>query len=109
MATFHYDNGRLHSDGVDLTQIGAEAGTPCYVYSRDRVLENWSAIRSAFSQAEIHYSLKANANLALVKLLIAAAAALDAVRLRGAFQPLIGCAAHAAPRSCGVAFHRAAR
>src|SRR5262249_25998102 len=77
--TFHYEKGLLHADGVKLNKIAAEAGTPCYIYSRDRVLENWSTLRSAFPQAEIHYSLKANANLALVRLLIQAGAGLDAV------------------------------
>src|SRR5579859_8125054 len=76
---FHYVDGQLYADRVALTEIAAEAGTPSYVYSRDRVLENWAGIRSAFPQADIHYSLKANANLALVKRLIAAGAGLDAV------------------------------
>src|SRR5579859_5156978 len=76
---FHYVDGQLYADRVALTEIAAEAGTPCYVYSRDRVLENWAGIRSAFPQADIHYSLKANANLALVKLLIDSGAGLDAV------------------------------
>ncbi len=79
MATFHYENGQLHADRVDLTEIAAKAGTPCYVYSRDRVLENWSKLRAAFPQADIHYSLKANANLALVRLMIEAGAGIDAV------------------------------
>src|SRR5579859_291859 len=76
---FHYVDGQLYADRVALTEIAAEAGTPSYVYSRDRVLENWAGIRSAFPQADIHYSLKANANLALVKLLIDSGAGLDAV------------------------------
>src|SRR5437016_3235090 len=76
---FHYDNGQLYADQVDLATVAAEVGTPCYVYSRDRVLENWSRLRAAFPQAEIHYSLKANANLALVRLLVEAGAGLDAV------------------------------
>jgi len=52
---------------------------PCYVYSRDQILENWTRLRSAFPDAEIHYSLKANGNLALVRLLVDAGAGLDAV------------------------------
>ncbi len=79
MATFHYDNGQLYADHVDLAEIADEEGTPCYVYSRDRVLENWLRLRSAFPQADIHYSLKANANLALIKPLVEAGARVDAV------------------------------
>src|SRR5205823_5961011 len=62
-----------------LAQIAAQAGTPCYIYSRDSILSNWSRLRKAFPAAEIHYSLKANGNLALVRLLLEAGASLDAV------------------------------
>lgn len=78
-ATFHYRDGRLHADGVDLARLASEVGTPCYVYSRDRLLENFQRVKSAFPQARIHYSLKANANLALIRLLVEAGAGLDAV------------------------------
>jgi diaminopimelate decarboxylase len=76
---FHYVDGMLYADQIDLTEIAAQAGTPCYLYSRDSMLSNWSRLRKAFPDAEIHYSLKANANLALVRLLIEAGASLDAV------------------------------
>src|SRR5262245_3195931 len=77
--SFQYYNGRLYADQADLAQIAAQAGTPCYVYSRDPALANWSRLRKAFPDAEIHYSLKANGNLALVRLLFEAGASLDAV------------------------------
>ena len=77
--TFRYERGELYADQVDVARLAAEVGTPCYVYSRDRILENWSRLRDAFPQAEIHYSLKANANLALVRLLVQTGAGLDAV------------------------------
>ncbi len=78
-AAFQYRDGRLHADGVDLAHLASEVGTPCYVYSRDRLLENFQRVKSAFPQARIHYSLKANANLALIRLLVEAGAGLDAV------------------------------
>jgi diaminopimelate decarboxylase len=77
--TFQYRAGQLHADGVDLRALAAEVGTPCYVYSRERALANLQRLRGAFPRAEIHYSLKANANLSLVRLLIEAGAGLDAV------------------------------
>jgi diaminopimelate decarboxylase len=77
--SFHYHNGQLYANQVDLAEIAASVGTPCYIYSRDHMLENWSRLRAAFPEAEIHYSLKANANLALVRLLVEAGAGLDAV------------------------------
>src|SRR5438067_12144061 len=75
----HYQNGQLFVDGVDVAALAAEVGTPCYVYCRERILDNYGRLRTAFPQAEIHYSLKANANLAIIKLLIEAGAGLDAV------------------------------
>lgn len=77
--TFHYQNGQLYADGVSLVEIAAQVGTPCYVYSRDRALANLRRVQLAFPGAEIHYSLKANANLALVRVLAAAGAGFDAV------------------------------
>ncbi len=78
-ATFHYHAGRLHADGVALDQLAAAVGTPCYAYSRDRALDNLRRLQKAFPAAEIHYSLKANANLAIIRFLIQAGAGLDAV------------------------------
>jgi diaminopimelate decarboxylase len=79
-STFHYHKGQyLHADGVNLAELAFTIGTPCYVYSRDRALANLNRLRTAFPEAEIHYSLKANANLTLIRMLIEAGAALDAV------------------------------
>jgi diaminopimelate decarboxylase len=78
-STFQYHEGTLHADGVNLSELAAAVGTPYYLYSWDRALANLNRLRAAFPQAEIHYSLKANANLALIRILIAAGAGLDAV------------------------------
>lgn len=76
---FDYRRGELYADGVPLRAIAEQTGTPYYVYSRDRILENYGRLRAAFPEAEIHYSLKANANLAIVRTLVNAGAGLDAV------------------------------
>lgn len=76
-----YRNGVLHCDAVPLSQIAAQVGTPTYVYSLKRALANLQRIRTAFAalRPHIHYSAKANANLALLKTLIDAGAGVDAV------------------------------
>ncbi|MBX3063127.1 MAG: diaminopimelate decarboxylase [Anaerolineae bacterium] len=76
---FHYHNGSLYAEDVDLMTLTDEVGTPCYVYSQGRAVGNLKRLQTAFPDAEIHYSLKANANLALVRALIDAGAGLDAV------------------------------
>ncbi|GAB4509049.1 MAG: diaminopimelate decarboxylase [Anaerolineae bacterium] len=77
--TMHYNNGELMIDGVPAVEIMAACGTPVYVYSLNRLRTNVNRIRSAFPQAHIHYSAKANANLTLLKTLIAMGVGVDTV------------------------------
>jgi diaminopimelate decarboxylase len=76
-----YRNGVLHSDAVPLTTIAAQVGTPTYIYSLPRVRHNYRTLAAAFSRldAHLHYSVKANANLALLRALLAEGAGFDAV------------------------------
>ncbi len=80
-ACFHYQDERLWCDGVALDAIAAETGTPVYIYSAGSVRHNVARLRAAFDPlgASIHYSLKANANLALVRLLHGLGLGVDAV------------------------------
>ena len=68
---YQYRDGRLHVDGVDLTEIAEAVGTPCYVYSRDAIESRWRAYESGFGARahQICYSVKANGNLSIIKLL----------------------------------------
>ncbi len=79
--SINYHHGGLHCDAVPLTQIASEVGTPTYVYSLKRVLENVHRIRTAFAalKPHIHYSAKANANLTLLQTLVKAGVGIDAV------------------------------
>ncbi len=76
---FTYTNQTLHAEQVPLADIAAQVSTPCYVYSRARALENLARIQSAFPQAHIHYSLKANANPEIIKMFAEAGIGADAV------------------------------
>ena len=75
----HYQDGALHWRTHDLAQVAAQVGTPCYVYDLDSMCAKLHQLRAAFPQAEIHYSLKANANQAVIRALHAAGAHFDAV------------------------------
>jgi diaminopimelate decarboxylase len=79
--SIHYVEGDLFCDAIPIAQIAAVCGTPSYVYSLRRIIENYDGIKSAFADfnAHIHYSAKANANLALLKTLIDHGAGIDAV------------------------------
>jgi diaminopimelate decarboxylase len=76
-----YHDRALFCDAVALADIAAEAGTPCYVYSAQAILQNFRAYDSAFG-AQPHtvcYAVKANSNLAILKLLAEAGAGFDIV------------------------------
>jgi diaminopimelate decarboxylase len=77
--SFTYRDGNLWCDGVSLDQIADATGTPVYVYSAARILANVRRLQEAFVGASIHYSLKANANLALIRLLRDQGLGMDAV------------------------------
>ena len=64
------DHG-LACDGVSVRAIADSAGTPLYVYSAQAIREAYRAIDTAFSSYPhaIHYALKANSTLAIVRLL----------------------------------------
>ncbi|MBN1562999.1 MAG: diaminopimelate decarboxylase [Anaerolineae bacterium] len=79
--SFHYQAGSLWGDGVALDTIAEAVGTPAYVYSATRLLNNVHRLQTAFAplSPDIHYSIKANGNLALLRLLKDAGLGMDAV------------------------------
>src|SRR5690606_42086084 len=79
--SFHLQEGVLWCDGVPLDAIADAVGTPAYVYSTERIWANVARLQAAFAplNADIHYSLKANANLAIVRMLADLGLGMDAV------------------------------
>jgi len=71
----------MFADSVPVSEIAAETGKPVFIYSSRRLLNNFSRVSRAFKEldAAIHYSAEANANLALLRLLIHAGAGIGAV------------------------------
>jgi diaminopimelate decarboxylase len=61
----------LACDGVSVQSIVEHTGTPTYIYSARAIREAYRAIDDAFSPYPhaIHYALKANSTLAIVRLL----------------------------------------
>ena len=61
----------LACDGVSIQSIVDHAGTPAYVYSAGAIRAAYRAIDEAFASYPhaIHYALKANSTLAIVRLL----------------------------------------
>jgi diaminopimelate decarboxylase len=73
------DHG-LACDGVSLQSIADRAGTPTYVYSARTIRDAYRAIDEAFASYPhaIHYAMKANSTLAIVRLLRTLGSRVDA-------------------------------
>jgi len=78
---FHYRDGRLHCEDVDLARCAKELGTPIYVYSAGTILDHYSRLDAALAPIDhlICYAVKANSNRAILKLLANAGAGFDIV------------------------------
>ncbi|MBZ5609959.1 MAG: diaminopimelate decarboxylase [Acidobacteriia bacterium] len=76
-----YRNHTLYSEEVPLADIARREGTPCYIYSRAGILERYQAYDRAFGETphKVCYAVKANSNLAILKLLAEAGAGFDIV------------------------------
>lgn len=68
MNPFSYRNGELHAEEVPLSRIGAQFGTPCYVYSRAALTRAWRDFDSAFAGRDhlLCYAVKANPSLGVL-------------------------------------------
>ena len=93
---FYREQSELVCDGVSLAAIAAAEGTPLYVYSAATLRERYRAIDEAFGgyPHKLHYALKANSTLAVVRLLRELGSAVDAntvweveVARKAGFQP----------------------
>ncbi|MDQ3069672.1 MAG: diaminopimelate decarboxylase [Acidobacteriota bacterium] len=96
MHGFFRDKHSLVCDGHSLEDLAGQLGTPCYVYSGPAIRARYRALDAAFAghPHAIHYALKANSTLAIVRLLRELGAHADAnsggeidVALRAGFAP----------------------
>jgi len=78
---FSYRRSVLNCEALPLPALAARFGTPLYVYSRAAIVERYRAFDRAFRGRphSICYSVKANSNLALLRLLAAQGAGFDVV------------------------------
>jgi diaminopimelate decarboxylase len=93
---FHSAAEGLLCDGVSIRDLAVQVGTPVYVYSARTIAAAYAAIDEAFAPHPhaIHYALKANSTLAILRLLRASGSRADAnstgeieVALRAGFAP----------------------
>lgn len=81
MHDFDYRDGELYCEKVPVSRIAKEVGTPCYVYSHATLVRHFRAYDGAF-QAVPHivaFAMKANSNLAILRLMASEGSGVDIV------------------------------
>ena len=78
---FEYKNGKLHCERFPLDRLAEKYGTPLYVYSATAIRERYRIFDRAFrgTPHTICYSVKANSNLGILRLLAKLGAGFDIV------------------------------
>ena len=78
---FHRVKGELYCERVPVSRIAAAVGTPVYIYSYQTLVDHFHKLEEAFRVARplICFSVKANGNLAILRLLVRSGAGLDIV------------------------------
>ncbi len=78
---FTYRSRKLHCESVPMSRLAQQYGTPLYVYSAKTIRERFQKFDAAFrSQPHtVCYSVKANSNLAILRMLARLGAGFDVV------------------------------
>lgn len=81
LEALHYRSDKLCCEDVELARVADEFGTPAYVYSRNRILSSFRRIAEPLGSLNgfACYSVKANSNLAILRLLAESGAGFDIV------------------------------
>jgi diaminopimelate decarboxylase len=71
MHSFHYQDGSLHCENVNLETLTREHGSPLYVYSAGTIRDHYTRLDAALGDLDHHiaYAVKANSNLSILRLL----------------------------------------
>jgi len=81
MHSFNYKDGILHCEEVSVKEISQVIGTPFYLYSYATIRNHYRVFDSAFANIPhiLCYSVKANSNLAILKILFNEGSGADVV------------------------------
>lgn len=81
MHHFHYQNGELYCEQVPVQAIAAAVGTPFYLYSSATLRHHYRVFDQAFAGLPhlVCYAVKANSNIAILRLFIQQGSGVDIV------------------------------
>ena len=71
MHDFEYRHGELACENLPISRIAKEVGTPCYIYSYATLVRHYRVFDGAFHDVPhiVAYAVKANSNLAILRLM----------------------------------------
>jgi len=81
MHHFHYRDGMLYAEDLPIEEIAQKIGTPFYLYSYKTLMRHYRVFDEALSEMNhlICYSVKANSNLAILRIFAKQGAGADVV------------------------------
>ena len=81
MDHFSYSDGHLYCEDLLVSDLAAKYGTPLYVYSQNAILGQLKALQTAFAELEplVCYSVKANSNLSILRVMAEHGSGFDVV------------------------------
>ena len=79
-------NGRYQIQGLDVTDVCKQFGTPLYVYDADKIVSQLQSLKNAFSEndVKVKYAVKALTNLSVLRLLRKNGSGVDVVSIQEA-------------------------
>lgn len=81
LPALYYRDDALYMEQVSIEALAKHYGTPCYVYSKQAILDVYQAYTNSFASLkhQVCYAVKANSNLAVLGVLAQAGAGFDIV------------------------------
>ncbi len=81
MNPFHYVNNALYCEDVPVAELAAKYGTPLYIYSQAAIVGTLKTLMSEFAEVDplVCYSVKANSNLGILKVMAEQGSGFDVV------------------------------
>ena len=81
MDQFHYRDRDLYCEDVPVAELATKYGTPLYVYSQAAIIGQLQALQTAFAEVNplVCYSVKANSNLGILKVMATHGSGFDVV------------------------------
>src|SRR4051794_37775627 len=81
MDHFHYRDGQLYCESVPVADLAERFGTPLYLYSQATLLDRLKELQTEFADVDplVCYSVKANSNLGILKVLATHGSGFDVV------------------------------